>query len=176
MVYKESLRDKVIKHWFGISGNFDEYKHQEVNRIGTNAFMLYLPIIFVSILASLFIVAQQPENAVLLIIIIQLGYFMLIICPYIMTASRRSHLTDNEVDEKNISKAYLTVGRKLLFTWIYLGILFYLQKVLINAYFDGTNLIHTLTQWSYIRTGLLGGAFVSIILSIQDVARIKKYW
>lgn len=40
MTNQESLWDKIVKHFYRISGNFDEYKRQEVNRIGNNAFMI----------------------------------------------------------------------------------------------------------------------------------------
>lgn len=39
MKNKETLRIKIIRRFYGIAGDYDEYKEKEVNRIGNNAFM-----------------------------------------------------------------------------------------------------------------------------------------
>lgn len=175
MSHGENLRDKVVKRWFGISGEFDEYKRQEVNRIGTNAFMLYIPIMLISLVLSGFIVDKQPENAVALIFLIQFGYFTLVICPYIMVASHRAHLTTHEIAAKDSRHAYLIIGRKMLFMAIYFGVFMYLEKTLLDYYFDGINFTHSLTQWAYISTGLWSGGAMGVVMGIQELLRLRKY-
>ena len=39
MKHKETLMEKMIKRFYGISGVLDEYRLQEIRRIGNNAFI-----------------------------------------------------------------------------------------------------------------------------------------
>ncbi|MCF7522908.1 DUF3278 domain-containing protein [Levilactobacillus brevis] len=65
MTNQENLWDKIVKHFYGISGNFDEYKRQEVNRIGNNAFMISWPILLIAPVIAGFWAESSPENALL---------------------------------------------------------------------------------------------------------------
>jgi len=172
---KKSLRDTIVKHWFGISGTFDEYKRQEVNRIGTNAFMLLLPFSFISLFVAGLTVVNRPQDAISVIIILQVGYFMFVIFPYIIFASHRAHITDTEVTTHNLKQAYLHIGQKMGFGAVYTGLWFYFQTILLDHYFDGTNLLHSLTQWHYIWAGIWTGGIMGIIIGIQALIRLKKY-
>ena len=60
-----TLRDRVVKHFFNISGDFDEYKRQEVNRIGTNALMMCVPALLLPPIIAIFWATTSPEYALL---------------------------------------------------------------------------------------------------------------
>ncbi len=48
MKHKETLMEKIIKRFYGISGVLDEYRLQEIRRIGNNAFIFLFYYILLS--------------------------------------------------------------------------------------------------------------------------------
>ena len=48
MKHKETLMEKMIKRFYGISGVLDEYRLQEIRRIGNNAFIFLFYYILMS--------------------------------------------------------------------------------------------------------------------------------
>ena len=48
MKHKETLMEKMIKRFYGISGVLDEYRLQEIRRIGNNAFIFLFYYILLS--------------------------------------------------------------------------------------------------------------------------------
>ncbi|WP_203640558.1 DUF3278 domain-containing protein [Levilactobacillus andaensis] len=174
MKNKETLRDQFVKHFFNISGDFDEYKRQETNRIGTNVMMLCLPAILIpSIIAGLW-ATKSPEDALLGLIFFNVIFVGVIICPYLMTASRRAHLTDNEVDVRDLPAARRTVLKRALGSGLYGFVFFYLMQAILNSIFDHASFVGELTSWHNIRTALLLGIFIGVMMGITYWVRLKK--
>lgn len=171
----ENFRDKIFKHWFGVSGKFDEYKRQEVNRIAANAFMLYFPGMLLSLVVAGIFAIKNPDMTLAVLLLSQLGYFVLIVCTYIMFASRRAHLTDNEIDARTTKRAYHHIIRKGLSTGIYFGLFMYLEQVVVNLWFDGTSLTQSLTQPHVIWVSIWSGVGMGIIIVVQEVIRLRKF-
>ena len=49
---KETLTDKLMKRFYGITGPLDEYRKQEINRIGNLSFIyLFYTILFANVIA-----------------------------------------------------------------------------------------------------------------------------
>ncbi|MFC6259840.1 DUF3278 domain-containing protein [Levilactobacillus fujinensis] len=163
-----SLRDRVVKHFFNISGDFDEYKRQETNRIGTNVMLLCLPALLIpSIIAGVW-ATKSPENALLGLIFFNIIFVGIIICPYLMTASRRAHLTDNEVDIRNLPAARKNILKRVLGSSLYGFVFFYLMQVILNSIFDNTSFVGGLTSLRNIKTAVLTGILLGITMGITN--------
>jgi len=171
----ENFRDNIFKHWFGVSGEFDEYKHQEVNRIAANAFILYFPGMLLSLVAAGIFAVKDPEMTLAVLLLGQLGYFVLVVCTYIMFASRRAHLTDNEIDVRTSKQAYRRIIRKGLSTGVYFAIFMYLEQAVVNLWFDGTSLTQSLTQSHVIWVSIWSGVGMGILIGIQEIIRLRKF-
>ena len=58
---KETLTDKLMKRFYGITGPLDEYRKQEINRIGNLSFIyLFYTILFANVIA-MFISKKYPD-------------------------------------------------------------------------------------------------------------------
>ena len=84
MVNGENLRDKIVKHFFNITGDFDEYKRQEVNRIGTNAFFMCLPVLLLGPVIALLWQNQSAYMALIGLAGFDVAFITIVICPYLM--------------------------------------------------------------------------------------------
>ncbi|KRK88485.1 hypothetical protein FC99_GL000579 [Levilactobacillus koreensis JCM 16448] len=170
----ENLRDQFVKRFFNISGDFDEYKRQETNRIGTNVMMMCLPAILIpSIVAGLW-ATKSPEDALLGLIFFNVIFVGVVICPYLMVASRRAHLTDNEVDVRDLPAARRSVLKRTLGSGLYGFVFFYLMQVILNFIFDHASFVGGLTSSHNIKTAILTGIILGTITGITYWMRLKK--
>jgi len=170
----ESFRDRVVKHFFNISGDFDEYKRQEANRIGTNAMLFCLPALFLGPLVALFWATTAPETALAGLIMFNVAFIALIICPYIMTASRRAHLTDHEVSAKDMAAARWHILGVAIGLTLYFGIFMYLEQAFLDTLFDKTPLMQGLTSSHNIQGAVVSGVFFGVFMGLIDLVRLKK--
>ncbi|MCT4486898.1 DUF3278 domain-containing protein [Levilactobacillus parabrevis] len=169
-----TLRDRVVKHFFNISGDFDEYKRQEVNRIGTNALLMCIPALLLPPLIAIFWATTSPEYALLGIILFNSIFFGVVVCPYLAIACHRAHLTDNEVDANDMPMAWGHVLKSALGQAIYFAVFTYLLKALLNWFFDGDNFVQQLVSLGNIKGSVLGGIFFGVIMGITNWGRLKK--
>ncbi|WP_203640557.1 DUF3278 domain-containing protein [Levilactobacillus andaensis] len=170
----ENLRDRIVKHFFNISGDFDEYKRQEVNRIGTNALMMCIPALLLPPVVAAFWAKNSPDNALLGIILFNAIFFGVVICPYLMVASRRAHLTDKEVDISDMPAARRHVLKSAVGQGLYFAVCMYLITVTLNCVFDGSDVFRQLTSLSNIKTAIGNGIIFGIIMGITYSVRLKK--
>ncbi|WP_181398794.1 DUF3278 domain-containing protein [Apilactobacillus micheneri] len=132
---KESLFTKCIKRFYGITGPLDEYKRQEINRIGNNAFIVCWIYIMLSNFMFFFLGYNHPEYSV----IIYGGsnfIFLMLISIYIIVASHRSGLTINEVAEKNYKNEKRKISYRIILSGIYFGFIIYLLNPLTSVVVD----------------------------------------
>ncbi|WP_143462240.1 DUF3278 domain-containing protein [Levilactobacillus enshiensis] len=170
----ETLRNRIVKHFFNISGDFDEYKQQEVNRIGTNAMMMCLPAFLIAPIIACFWATTSPDYALAGLVIFNAVYFGAVICPYIAVASRRAHLTDHEVDVRDMPAAYKHILRAALGYALYFMTVMYLMQVFLNTAFDGASFIPQLLNIGNIKTAIFDGIFFGVIMGVTDLVRLKK--
>jgi len=170
----ETLRDRFVKYFFNISGDFDEYKRQEVNRIGTNALLMCVPALLLPPLVAIFWATTSPEYALLGIVLFNSIFFGVVVCPYLMVASRRAHLTDNEVDVQDMLAAWGRVLKSALGQGIYFAVFTYLLKAVLDWFFDGANFMLQLRSVSNIKSAVLAGIFFGVIMGITYWGRLKK--
>lgn len=174
MKKRETLGVKVIKHFYGISGPLDEYKRQEVNRIGNNAFVwLWWYLLISSFIAALF--SQKNPHLTLLIYI---GSNMLvsgfIVSGYILIASHGKHLTEHEVSTKQATVIKHKILRNALFLGIYFAIGIHLLNGLTDWLTEGVDFYTTITAWRNIRSSALAGIIFGIFMYVMNLLRIKR--
>lgn len=175
MTNQGSLRDKIVKHFYGISGNFDEYKRQEVNRIGNNAFMLSWPILLCTPVVACFWAESSPENALAGLILTNFFYFMLVVLPYIVWDSRKVGLTTHEISYQDRKTAYRHIFWVSVGQTIYFFISYSLLLALFAAVFEGTNFWHYLTSMNNLTQTGISSILFGIAMGIVSLFRLKKY-
>lgn len=170
----ESLRNRVVRHFFNISGDFDEYKQQEANRIGTNALMLCIPALLLPPTIAALWAVNSPEAALLGLILFDVIFVMVIVTPYLAFASRRAHLTDHEVAASDLHTARKQVVQKAVGYALYFMVVMYVIQVLGDTVFDGANIWQELIAIGNIRQAIYSGIFFGIIMGISYWVRLKK--
>ncbi|MCO4648519.1 hypothetical protein DJZ09_01909 [Streptococcus infantarius subsp. infantarius] len=132
MKNKEPLRIKIIRRFYGIEGDYDEYKEKEVNRIGNNAFMgLWWYFLVANFIACIF-VFKYPVQTLWVYIGINLFVSVFVVCTYLMIASQKSKLNDVEVEKMDFQTAKKKVLRSGILAGLYFGISMYFLGALIN--------------------------------------------
>ncbi|WP_303753629.1 DUF3278 domain-containing protein [Enterococcus sp. S86.2] len=125
-------RDNVVKHFFGIEGTLDEYKRNEANRIGNNAFIgLYSYLLFSSLIALMFGL-NHPENALYALLACNILTVVYGVGIYIMKASKSALLTENEVTSANVARVRKYNRKKGIQSAIYFGITIHLLQAVFS--------------------------------------------
>ncbi|QEA52563.1 DUF3278 domain-containing protein [Loigolactobacillus coryniformis] len=174
MKKRETLGVKVIKHFYGISGPLDEYKRQEVNRIGNNAFIwLWWYSLLSGIIALLF---SNKDSKLTLWIYLCSNLIIngFVITGYITLAGHRKHLAEHEITANRIKmiqhktiRGAILVGISYAVTWHFLMSLF--------AWFtENTSFYAYITSWHNIETAFLSGIIFGGLMYLVQLARIKK--
>ncbi|TPR37743.1 DUF3278 domain-containing protein [Apilactobacillus micheneri] len=109
---KESLYIKIIKHVYGIQGYFDEYKKQEVNRIGNNAFLILFSLFWIELLATSFASLRVDSDLILEILICSNLLIFFVILWYLAIAVSRLNLDQVEAYDDNDFHLKLKIAKK----------------------------------------------------------------
>lgn len=170
----ESRHDWVVKRFFGITGNFDEYKRQVVGRISTKAFLAcFFFMIFAAAIAGVW-GTRSPYEALVGFILATIIFSLGIIAPYVMIASHRAHLTDQEVGQPSISQARRKIGWQALGQGVYFGSITYFLFGGIDVVIDGSNFLDVLSLAGNIWNAVFRGVFFGVWMGLVGLLRLKK--
>ncbi|GAF37781.1 DUF3278 domain-containing protein [Lentilactobacillus farraginis] len=174
MKVKETFGTKIIKHFYGIPGVLDEHARQEVNRIGSNAYLMLVSYLLVSTLIVLLISIQHLENAFWILVFSNIIVPIYGINGYVLVATNRLHLADKEVRSQNYADAVKRniihgIGRA-----VYFGITMFLFTSITNWFIDGTRPIQTLTSIHELVRWLLAGVLFGVLMFAYDMKRTKR--
>ncbi|MFC6294976.1 DUF3278 domain-containing protein [Lactiplantibacillus daoliensis] len=174
MKNRGSLHDLVVKWFFGITGNYDEYKRQVVGRISTNAFLAsFIFMIFATAIAGVWGM-QSPYEALVGLILANVLFSLGIIAPYVMIASHRAHLTDQEVGQPSIRQARRKIGWQALGLGVYFGVATYVLSGVIDVMIAGSNFFDVLSLAGNIRNAVFSGIFFGLWMGLIRLFRLKK--
>lgn len=123
---KVSLLDRYIKYWYGISGPLDEYKKAKIDQIGNKAFFIaMLTMISLFLISSIVYTYLGSEIAYYTLCI---GGFLvlIVVSSFVMSKTNKIHLTDNEVEEKDLPQAKKAARVRGAFSGLYFGIAMFL--------------------------------------------------
>ena len=102
---KETISTKIIKRFYGIHGPLDEYRRNELNRIGNNIAIFLLSInLLLSFIASLLMLSTNNSELTLDIVVSVLLLTVFASLGYILYETKRHHLTEIDVEAKQESK------------------------------------------------------------------------
>ncbi|TPR13308.1 DUF3278 domain-containing protein [Apilactobacillus timberlakei] len=134
---KESLYIRIIKHIYGIHGYFDEYKKQEVNRIGNNAFLILFLLFGLEIISTSFSALIFESSNVLIVLMWSNLLIFLIILLYLAFSVSKLKLDQIETyDNKDYSHQIKKLRKKCIMLafnfFIIERIVFFLIDLLTN--------------------------------------------
>jgi len=170
----ESIHDWAVKRFFGITGNFDEYKRQVVGRISTNAFLAcFFFMILATAIAGVWGI-RSPYEALVGFMLATILFSLGIVAPYVMIASHRAHLTDQEVGQTSISQARRKIGWQALGQGVYFGVITYFLFGGIDMLADGSNFFVVLSLPWNIWNAVFRGIFFGVWMGLIGLLRLKK--
>lgn len=166
MEAKETRFEKYMKFWYEISGPLDEQKRQVMNRIGNRAFFIFFLGMDAAFLISMVLFSMYKADVAYLFLSGSFFVMLLAVDLYIMQQSRKSQLTDNEVEKAEVPEAKKAAWTKGMMSGVLFGILMLILEFL-TTYSDGS------WTWIMIPTCLISGMFFGIFMSLIAVHRIK---
>lgn len=174
MKNKELLRTKIIKRFYGISEDYDEYKEKEVNRIGNNAFIgLWCYLLIANFIACVF-AFKYPVKTLWIYIVINLFVSIFIVSTYLIIAIQKSKLTDVEVEKKGFQTAKKKVLRSGILTGFQFGVTMYFLSALINWLSENENIVSYIQTPKNLITSILQGIFFGGIMYAIGRFNLKK--
>lgn len=170
---QEKWIERLIRRFYGIEGVFDEYKQREADRIGNRAFIfLYLYVIFSTLIAFL-VSLKFPNGALWGLLICNFIFIIYVISGYVLFASSKTNLTENELssEEKDLFKQ--KAKRKSVTTAVYFSLCMYFFMALTD-WITGTPATSAFLNISIIIGSCISGSlFAAAAYSITN-ERTKK--
>lgn len=130
MKNKEPLRIRIIRKFYGIAGDYDEYKEKEVNRIGNNAFMGLWWYFLIASFIALFFAFKYPVQTLWVYLGSNILVGLFAVSLYLIIASQKSRLNDVEVETEDLKVAKKKVLRAGVLAGIQFGISMYFLRML----------------------------------------------
>lgn len=161
---KETVTDKLIKHFYGITGPLDEYKRREVDKIGNIAFIWLSWVLIIGNAIALILGYRYPNiTAITYPIVLEVALFSLFI--FVIWKGRKARIS--EFDQEELAEKE---QKKLRFAGLKGGVFFgfsmYLWACFMDVWFEGENLVATLLDPHLIVTGLVSGLFFGFFMHI----------
>lgn len=168
---KETISTKIIKWFYGIHGPLDEYRRNELNRIGNNIAIFLLSInLLLSFIASLLMLSTN--NSELTLDILLLTVFASL--GYILYKTKRHHLTEIDVEAKQESKTKQKFIKRAIGLGIYFVIVMYRLTILIDWLPNKGALIPLLTEPSTISSVIVSGLIYGLLMGTWEIHQIKS--
>lgn len=174
MKVKESLLTKVIKRFYGISGVLDEYKLRQVEHIGNNAFMLMFWYMILSNFVAALFSYKYPQVTVWALLGTNLFFLVYVISTYIMYATSKLKLTENEVEAKDVAKEKRKNILKGIGAGVQYTVLMHLQLALLGTMFGEGSFIEEIMDTKAIIINIMIGMGFGAIMYLILKNRLKK--
>lgn len=170
MSNKENFSTRMLKRFYGVQGVLDEYRRNEIYKIGNTAFMamFYYALIsnFLVILILSFDDYKHVESIFFWYIWSNFVFVVFGISGYIIFSTKRKHLVENEVQDIAYQKKRL-VNISIKQGFIF-GILTFIFNGLMSPHFS------ELTSWSTARIYIIEGAFFGLAMYALQRMNLKK--
>lgn len=171
---KETVGTKVIKWFYGIHGPLDEYRRNEINRIGNNIAMTLIMVNLVLVfIAGLVALSTNDYGLTLGIMVWTLLISVFTACGYICYETKHHHLAEVDVEAKQAAPAKKKVLQRAVGYGIYFGIMMYGLQVLTDWLPDRGVLMPLLTHSWTIMIAILDGIFFGSFMGLYELHQIK---
>ncbi|EDX43195.1 MULTISPECIES: DUF3278 domain-containing protein [Limosilactobacillus] len=172
---KETISTKIIKWFYGIHGPLDEYRRNELNRIGNNIAILLLTVnLLLSFIASLLMLSTNNSELTLDIVVSVLLLTVFVSLGYILYETKRHHLTEIDVDAKQEGKIKQKFIKRAIGLGIYFAIAMYGLTILIDWLPNKGALIPLLTEPSTISSAIVSGLIYGLLMGTWEIHQIKS--
>ena len=174
MKNKESLRIRIIKRFYGIAGDYDEYKEKEVNRIGNNAFMaLWCYFMITNFIACLF-AFKYPTETLEVYICTNAFVSIFVVTTYIIIASKKSKLNDVDIKNTDLKTEKKKVLRSSILAGLQFGIGMYFLGALTAWVTENETFLSYVSTPKNLITSILQSIFFGAFMYVIARCRIKK--
>ncbi len=170
---KETIMDKIIKRFYGISGPLDEYRRAEINQIGNNCFMILIIYMFLSSFAALIFYTRFPEATFFALIFMNLGFLLYGVFMYILFKVAKLNLTENEVPADKIKDAKRQAARRGLLAGFEFPVLMYGFTVL-TSWGMKEPILPEIFSLKRIAFYVIAGVLFGVMMWLICLARITK--
>lgn len=172
---KETISTKIIKWFYGIHGPLDEYRRNELNRIGNNIAILLLTVnLLLSFIASLLMLSTNNSELTLDIVVSVLLLTIFVSLGYILYETKRHHLTEIDVDAKQEGKIKQKFIKRAIGLGIYFAVVIYGLTILIDWLPNKGALIPLLTEPSTISSAIVSGLIYGLLMGTWEIHQIKS--
>ena len=172
---KETISTKIMKWFYGIHGPLDEYRRNELNRIGNNiAIFLLSTNLLLSFIASLLMLSTNNSELTLDIVVSVLLLTVFASLGYILYETKRHHLTEIDVEAKQESKTKQKFIKRAIGLGIYFVIVMYRLTILIDWLPNKGALIPLLTEPSTISSVIVSGLIYGLLMGTWEIHQIKS--
>lgn len=172
---KETISTKIIKWFYGIHGPLDEYRRNELNRIGNNIAILLLTVnLLLSFIASLLMLSTNNSELTLDIVVSVLLLTVFVSLGYILYETKRHHLTEIDVEAKQEGKIKQKFIKRAIGLGIYFAIAMYGLTILIDWLPNKGALIPLLTEPSTISSAIVSGLIYGLLMGTWEIHQIKS--
>ncbi|WP_302117128.1 DUF3278 domain-containing protein [uncultured Limosilactobacillus sp.] len=171
----ETISTKIIKWFYSIHGPLDEYRHNELNRIGNNIGMtLYTINSLLAFITSILVLSTNNYKLILNIIVGVLFLTILASSWYMLYEIKRYHLAEIDVEAKQVIKVKRKFVRRAIVLGICFALIIYGLTILIDWLPNRDNLIPLLTKHTTISTAIFDGIAFGLLNGIWDFHQIKS--
>lgn len=172
---KETISTKIIKWFYGIHGPLDEYRRNELNRIGNNIAIFLLSInLLLSFIASLLMLSTNNSELTLDIVVSVLLLTVFASLGYILYETKQHHLTEIDVEAKQEGKIKQKFIKRAIGLGISFAVVIYGLTVLIDWLPNRGALIPLLTKSSTITKAIVSGITYGILIGTWETHQIKS--
>lgn len=171
MKTKETFATKMIKRFYGVQGVLDEYRRQELYKIGNTGFMAMFCYMLLSNCIVLLILSldnyKHSEDLITWYIMANLLFVVFGTSGYIIITTKRRHLIENEVAAKDIQSQ----KKRLVDISIRQGVCFGTLTFIFNGITSPG--FSDLTSWHTMIVYIIEGVFFGIVMYFFQKMNLK---
>lgn len=166
---RETLYVRLIKRFYGIEGILDEYRQQQVTRIGSNALMWQTTYILISSILAAFLMGR---NAVQVLMAYLIGNIMMTVVTFLYVGIALREV--QEVTEKGGRSMKKSVALKTLTNGLIFTVGLFLILTLAEVILFGTSVTRALSEWSTYIHPIEGGLVYTVLMYVYLRVTAKK--
>ncbi|MBP2623480.1 DUF3278 domain-containing protein [Streptococcus oricebi] len=168
---KETLIEKMIKRFYGVSGQLDEYRRSELDKIGNQLFIFLTYFLLFGNLCALVLASKYPkfvgQNYPLLLEVVLLAFFA-----YILYRTKKKELLEinpEEMTAKELKKYKYAASKAALF----FGLGFHILMSGFLAWMQKGDFWGQVLDGRLILASFLGGLFFGVCIKIS--LKLRQY-
>ncbi|WP_291293415.1 DUF3278 domain-containing protein [Enterococcus sp.] len=142
--------------------------------MGDNAFMLMFGYMMIANLLATLFAYKEPELALWIFIGCNIFFTIFVICGYVLFATTRLKLTENEVEAKDMAKEKKKTILKGIGLGSYFAIAIHLLNGLLSMLLDEEDFLPYIVSLDRIIASLLGGCLLGGMMYLVLRLRLKK--